>query len=130
MRTTFRKSVTSLTALLLMAGGFLPFTTERMNAAGTRTIYVGQNAWYVANLCIKNRSKFNHTVCTGKVPINSVRDLTFPWDPGDRLVFIVAVVAGHNAYVESISDRNTNCWSGGSSLAPRARCANKFPWKS
>lgn len=122
MKTILRKSLTLLVALLVIAGGFLAFTTERVEAAGTRTIYVCQKGLYIANLCIKNRSKSNHKKCTGNVPVGSRRDLTFRWDRGDDLAFIAAVKDGHNGYYEPIANRDDSCWSDGSPLNPGVYC--------
>lgn len=138
MKTIFRKSLALFAALLVMVGGFLVFTSERVEAAtsermeaatseqveaaGRRTIRVCQNGPYVAKLCIKNRSRSNHEVCTGNVTQGSKRDLTFRWESGDRLSFIAAVVAGHNAFYDGIADRDKVCWSDGTSLSPGAYC--------
>lgn len=125
MKTMLRKSVTLLTALLVTTGGFLAFesfTAERGKTAGTRTILVKQYGFYVANLCIKNRSKFDHEVCTGKVTEGSNKDLTIPWDPGDEVVFIAAIVGGHNAFYGPIADRDSVCWSDGSLFRYGAYC--------
>jgi hypothetical protein len=119
------KSVTLLAALLVTGGGFLAFesfTPKPGKAEGTRTVNVRQLGPYIANLCIKNRSKSNIEVCTGRVPLSADRDLTIPWDKGDEIIFIAAVVAGKNAYYGPIADRDTHCWSDGTSFFPGAYC--------
>lgn len=83
---------------------------------------VHQLGGYVANLCLKNISKHNIEKCTGNIPLGAHRDLTIRYNRGDRLEFIVAVVAGHNAYYPYIAPRDHNCWAEGTSLAPVAYC--------
>lgn len=141
METIFRKSLALFAALLVMVGGFLVFTSERVEAAtseqveaatseqveaaGRRTIRVCQNGPYIANLCIKNRSRSNNEKCTGNIPAGAKRELTFPWKSGDRLSFIAAVKDGHNAYYDGLADRDRECWSDGSSLSPGAYCRTR-----
>ncbi len=83
---------------------------------------VHQRGAYIANLCLKNLSKHNIQKCTGNVPVGVNRDLTIRYNRGDRLEFIVAVAAGHNAYYPEIAPRDQNCWADGTSLAPNAYC--------
>ena len=93
-------------------------------AAGTRTVIVLQNGVYVANLCIKNQTKStperNVEACTGKKVKGSRKDLTIPYDRGDRVDFIAAVVGAHNRYYR-LADRDTHCWSEGTVLFGKYR---------
>ena len=93
-------------------------------AAGTRTVIVLQNGVYVANLCIKNQTKStperNVEACTGKKVKGSRKDLTIPYDRGDRVDFIAAVVGAHNRYYR-LADRDTHCWSEGRVLFGKYR---------
>lgn len=133
METIFRKSLALFAALLVMVGGFLVFTSERVEAATSeqveaarqRTIYVCQKGGYVANLCIKNRSKSNREKCTGKIPLGTVRDLTFRADRDDHLVFVVAVEGGHSAFYDPIANRDRVCWSEGGTLNATAYCRTR-----
>ncbi|HKS46452.1 MAG TPA: hypothetical protein VJT49_15340 [Amycolatopsis sp.] len=89
--------------------------------AGKRTVWVHQLGPYVANMCIKNVTKNNIETCTGRVTAGSERDLQIPYNSGDRVEFIVAVVAGHNAYYFP-AERDQNCWAKGTSLSPIGYC--------
>lgn len=88
---------------------------------GQRSVIVHQNGGYVANMCIKNKSKNNIESCTGKVGKGSVRELDISYDGGDTIEFIVAVVAGHNSYY-TLADRDHNCYATGTSLGPNSYC--------
>jgi hypothetical protein len=120
-------------AVLTLAGGGTVYGAVNANAdtqaaatpaASTppeRRIEVAQYGFYVANLCIKNITQNQVQACTGKVPYDSVRELFIPFNEGDSVEFIVAVVLGHNAY-HQIAPGDTKCGSGGLSLTPSTLC--------
>ncbi|MDT5039578.1 MAG: hypothetical protein QOE51_563, partial [Actinoplanes sp.] len=93
-------------AVLTLAGGGTVYGAVNANAdtqaaASTppdRRIEVAQYGMYVANLCIKNVTQNQVLSCTGKVGYGSVRELFVPFNQGDSVEFIVAVVLGHNVY--------------------------------
>ena len=119
-----KKSVTLLTALLVTGGGFLAFesfTAKGAKAQRTRTVIVLQNGWFVANLCVKNETK-NREACTGKITVGTVRDLTIPWDPGDKVLFKNNVVGGRDGQYGPLADRDTHCWSEGGLHSQKAFC--------
>jgi hypothetical protein len=108
--------------LVAVTGTTVLSTPGSAQAAGAKTLVVHQRGPYVANLCLKNLSQDNVETCTGNVPVGSNRDLTIQYNEGDTLEFIVAVVAGHNAYYSPIADRDQNCWAMGTSLGPIGYC--------
>jgi hypothetical protein len=90
-------------------------------ASSERRLEVGNDGFYIANLCMKNITQNQTLSCTGKVPRGSVRELFVPFNEGDSVEFIVAVVLGHNAYHQVAPDE-TWCDATGLSLTPGTNC--------
>jgi hypothetical protein len=90
-------------------------------ASSERRLEVYNDGFYVANLCMKNVTQNQTLSCTGKVPRGSRRELFVPFNEGDSVEFIVAVVLGHNAYHQLAPDE-TWCDATGLSLTPGTNC--------
>jgi hypothetical protein len=90
-------------------------------ASSERRLEVGNDGFYVANLCMKNITQNQTLSCTGKVPRGTRRELFVPFNQGDSVEFIVAVVLGHNVYHQIVPDE-TWCDATGLSLTPGTNC--------
>jgi hypothetical protein len=126
-----KKHVFAMISVLATLVGLVGVSVLGAPAAhATRTVYLiaEHHSMYVANLCLKNLSKEEIEQCTGRVPVDSVRELKIPYDEGDQLQFIVAAVAGHNAF-KIIPNGSNVCGSGGTSIRPTIYCGwnSKYP---
>ncbi|MDT4991177.1 MAG: hypothetical protein QOH97_1069 [Actinoplanes sp.] len=110
-------------AVLALAGGATIYGAVNANAdtLADRRVEVYQYGGYVADMCIKNLTQNNILTCTGKVGLGVRRELFIPYNNGDSVEFIVAVVLGHNGY-HQLEPGDTWCDAGGASLNPSASC--------
>lgn len=122
MKTTPMKFISLFTASVVIVGGFLAFPQSEAKAEGERTFRVFHMGTYVTNLCVKNVTK-GREACTGKIGVElNPRDLTIPWDQGDKVEFWNKVVGGTDRKYGPIADRDTHCWSEGMIINTQAYC--------